>query len=119
MRESRAKAVSGEVLDAAPEEISQRVDLVFEVPGPEAPGFLRRQRRALQLGAALEEARESGAVTVDILEGMVAFLVDYITSPADRGAAREALWDASETQYKALLATIGGNAEVPLENSEV
>lgn len=82
--------------------------LVFSPPSPETPGYLRRMRDALEI-----RERLSGAATPEVLDAVVEFLLPYVTEPADRGAARDALWDANEEQFRALLDAVTGRAENP------
>ena len=84
-------------------------ELEFIVPGPDAPGYLRRQRKALEFSNRL-----TGDASPELLDELVGFLVGYITQPTDPEAAKEALWDASEDQFNALLDAISGTTgEVP------
>ena len=71
--------------------------LVFEVPGPEEPGYLRRIRQA----RAFLETREDRSLAS--LDAEIEFVLNYVSEPADREEARELLLDASELQYAELL----------------
>ncbi len=79
--------------------------IVFAIPDKDAPGFLRRQRQALVFA---EKARRD--MTPDTLDELVLFLSAFVTEPVDRGEAREALFDATETQIIGLLNSITGGA---------
>lgn len=85
--------------------------LVFRAPGREAPGFLRRARRALEFR---ERMSRVGEPTVGDLDEMVAFLGDYVVGLTGE-EAREALLDASEEQFFQMLGALigegGGQAE--------
>ena len=81
------------------------MELVFEVPGPDAPGYLRRQRKALEFRQASN--------TPEGLDSLVNFLVEYVKVPKDRKEAKKALWDASEEQIDELLDSISGTGKVP------
>jgi len=83
--------------------------LVFEAPTRQTPGYPRRMRRALELREQLQA--EPGPELVDTI---IEFLLPYVTEPADREAAIEALWDASEAQFEEMLAAVqGGNPADP------
>lgn len=79
--------------------------LEFEAPGPDAPGYLRRERTILEF---LE--RE---VSVGVYDEMVDFLLDYVKVPKDREKAKEALWEMSKTEFDELLELIRGRWQVP------
>ena len=80
------------------------MELVFEVPGPDASGYLRRQRKALEFRLASN--------TPEGLDSLVNFLVEYVKVPEDREDAKSALWDASEEQIDELLDAISGAGKV-------
>lgn len=75
----------------------------FSPPGPDTPGYLRRQRKALELFERLE-----GSPSPQLIDEMVEFLVEFVDVPEDPEEAREALWDASEEQFKQLLGVVTG-----------
>ena len=81
-------------------------NLVFTPPDENTPGFLRRQREALKFMQLLK-----GDPTVEAVDGMVDFLVEFVTEPADKKEATEALWDASEAQFNELLGAVLGKAD--------
>ena len=81
-------------------------NLVFTPPDENTPGFLRRQREALKFMQLLK-----GDPTVEAVDGMVDFLVEFVTEPADKNEAIEALWDASEAQFNELLGAVLGKAD--------
>jgi hypothetical protein len=84
--------------------------IVFELPGTETPGYLRRLRSAIEYSKALQSDP-----TPETLDKLIEFLLPFVTSPEDRMQAREALWDASEAQFNDLLSAItGGGTESPL-----
>lgn len=78
--------------------------LAFEIPDSSAPGFLRRQRDAMHYREQLR-TNPSG----ESMDAMIAFLLQFVTTPLDRGAARELLLDLSRQDYTKLLTAI--NAE--------
>ncbi len=82
--------------------------VVFSPPNPETPGYLRRMRDALEIREKL-----NGAANPATLDAVVEFLLPYVAEPADRDAARDALWEASEAQFRALLDAVTGGGENP------
>ena len=82
-------------------------EIVFEVPGPEAPGYLRR----LMAANKFTTMRNEGNITPEYYQNLITFLLAYIKKPADRDEAREALLDASELEYIDLLNAITGKAD--------
>lgn len=78
------------------------MEMVFSPPAKDSPGYLRRARTALELQEAMKSP------TIEALDRLVDFLAQYVTEPADREQAREALFDASEEQLMGLLETVGG-----------
>jgi Mg2+ and Co2+ transporter CorA len=83
--------------------------LVVDIPGPNAPGFLRRQKRAL----AIRE-RWVKDFSPDVIDELAKFLAEFVSQPADEAKAIEAILDASESQILEMLEAIGGGgAEVP------
>jgi len=82
-------------------------DLVFTPPDEQAPGFLRRQKKALVFVKAFSVDNP----TPEMVDEMVEFLVDYVTEPADRDEACELLWDASQAQIMELMQAVGGSSE--------
>ena len=82
-------------------------ELVFNPPDENAPGFLRRQKKALTFIRAFNVENP----TPDMVDEMVMFLLDYVTEPEDREEAIELLWDASQSQIMELMQAVGGNQE--------
>jgi hypothetical protein len=89
--------------------MTEKKQLVFEPPDENTPGYLRR----LMARDKFIHAIKSKDVTPEIYDDLIAFLLPYITQPEDRDEAKEALLDATEAQYKALLEAI--NPQVPTE----
>lgn len=83
------------------------MDIKIALPGKDKPGYLRRQRKALQFSQAFEAKQ----VSPELLDGLVEFLVDFVVEPADRDQAKELLWDASEEQFTEVLNAISGSGE--------
>lgn len=81
--------------------------LVFRVPGREAPGFLRRQMRALEFRDRLQGDDVSAAT----VQALVEFLAEFVAEPEEIEARREALMEASQQEFEDLLTAIGGQAE--------
>ena len=85
--------------------LTPQPEVVITLPGPDAPGFMRRQRRCQELRAALRTAT-APAAGVAAMEAMVAWLTQFVTTPADPQDAREALLDLSKQDYDALLQSV-------------
>lgn len=83
--------------------------LQITMPGMDEPGFLRRARQASVFRARL--LQESKDPSPALFDEMVEFLLPYITEPTDKDAARDALWDASATQFSELMAAFNGKGE--------
>lgn len=75
--------------------------LVFDIPGAEVPGFLRRQRIAM---LHLENLRTQGGLQT--MDEMITFLLTFVSAPTDREHARELLLDLSRADYRKLLNAI-------------
>lgn len=82
--------------------------LEFDLPTKETPGFLRRQRAALEF-----QARTRAGMTPDLVDEMVQFLVPYVSVPESREEAAEALWDASQEQFDTLFNALTGQESDP------
>ena len=80
--------------------------IVFEAPGKEEPGFLRRAKRALGFQQRFKED-----ASPELIDDLVAFLADYVTEPKDNDEAKDALLDASENQFMELLGSLSGEGE--------
>lgn len=77
----------------------------FEVPGKDAPGYLKRQRK-------LAEFMEMEGNSAARWDAMIEYLLDFVTEPKDRAEAREALWDMPEAEYDEMLDSLGSQGEV-------
>lgn len=84
-------------------------EIVFAPPSPDEPGYLRRSRRALEFKERLDAA--GGEMTVELVDELIGFLAQYVKQPEEPEARREALLDASESQFKQLLELLSGTAE--------
>lgn len=79
--------------------------IVFEPPGADAPGYLKRVKKALALGSVLKDKQNLQPEAVDEI---VAFLLPYVQEPTDRAKAEELLWTASEAQFLQLMDLVAG-----------
>ena len=68
-------------------------ELRFLVPGPDEPGFLKREQARLIF---LEEYLEIKKAK-DKLPFLIDYLVQFVTEPEDKKKAKELLWDAPES----------------------
>ena len=86
-----------------------KLKLVFDPPGADAPGYLKRQRKALELYEGSQK-NPSPAVT----DALVDFLAQYVSEPKDHEERKDALYEASENQITELIeAIVGGGEENP------
>ena len=84
-------------------------DIVIEVPDENQPGYLKR----LMAISRFEELRQEGHYTPEYYESLITFMLGYVTKPADRDEAREALMNASSKQYIGILDAIMGKDVSP------
>lgn len=86
-------------------------EVVIRAPGREAPGYLRRLRRALEF-----QERALGRMSLGLIDEMVAFVLAEAEVLAPEGAdARKVLLDLSKTEWNALLRVMtssGGDDDV-------
>jgi hypothetical protein len=80
--------------------------LIFTPPTADTPGYLRRARRGLEIHTAFK-----GNPTVQALDDMIDFLIEFVTEPADPKKAKELLWEASENEIETMLTTLWGGSE--------
>jgi len=74
--------------------------IIWDLPGPDDRGFLRRRREIIELLDA-EPSKEG-------MDAILAFLLPYVKSPRSRKAAMSALLDCSRVEYgKAVLSFLG------------
>jgi len=93
------------------------MDIVFELPTPQTPGYLRRVKALTEF----QESQKKEEDPVAKLEKMIEFLSGYVTEPADKKEAYEALLDASQEQIDGLFSLIAGKKEadiIPPANGE-
>ena len=105
-----------EKLQLVPEHEPQ--DLVVEQPKPNEKGYLKRQSKIVKFMHAFESAERSGVYDPDMIDNLIEFLVDYISTPTDRKEAENLLWELSEDEFKYVMAVIQGGdlALVPPTN---
>lgn len=94
---SKGRVTPEAALQAAP--VSQV--LRFDIPPPDAPGFLRRQRDAIQYREALRISP-----SVETMDALIGFLARFVTEPADPEQACELLLDLSRDDYNDLLRAV-------------
>ena len=82
-----------------------KTKLIFNPPSPDAPGYLRRTKKALEFRQAIE----SNQVTPGAIDALVDFLLPYVKEPKNRKEAKEALFDATESQFLQLIDVVSGN----------
>lgn len=79
------------------------MQLIFEAPTKDSPGFLKRLKKAMAFQAAIN-AQKVDEKTIDDL---VDFLAAYIKNETPENA-KEILLDASEAQFMEMLQSITG-----------
>jgi hypothetical protein len=89
------------------------MELNFKAPDKSAPGFLRRAIRAGELGDALK----TGNYTGKTLREMAEFLADYIDAPREQ--ALDAILDASEEEFLAMLGAVGGGNDTTIPPASI
>jgi hypothetical protein len=77
--------------------------LRFKVPGPDSPGYLKRVRQALAFRKSL-----TGEPTPEMIDELAVFLSGYVTEPESEEERIEALMDASQEDFLALLGALTG-----------
>lgn len=83
--------------------------LEINAPGPDEPGFARRLRKAAHFIDVVNRIEtDFGSVSVEDVDGMVSFIVDFVSVPADRSEAAELVWEASGNEFMTMLRAIGG-----------
>ena len=85
--------------------------LVFAPPDADAPGYLKRQRQALELFDGYKNDP-----SVDTVDKLIDFLLPFVTEPKTKAKAEEALWDASQNQIQQMIGVVVGGGEESEEN---
>lgn len=80
--------------------------LEFQIPGKDEPGFLRRQRQALEFQNKL-----TSNPGIDTFDDLLEWLAQFVKDPSEHQEKLDALMDASENQILALLEAIGGGGK--------
>jgi DNA-dependent RNA polymerase auxiliary subunit epsilon len=83
----------------------KKVQIRLEIPGKDDPGFLKRARKALIFR---EKLAANDGFTVEILDSIVDFILDYVKEPQDREEAKDVLFDLSQEQFYGVLGSVGG-----------
>lgn len=78
-------------------------EIRFVPPSPDAPGFLKRLRKALDL-----RKRWASMSDPEFIDELIEFLLPYVVEPTDRAEASEALMEASAKQFMAMLEAAQG-----------
>jgi len=89
------------------------MDIVFTVPGRDAKGWLRRQKKSIAMMRRLTDNELDPAKVDELVE----FLLPFIEVPVDRDEARDMLLDVSRDQFDAMLKKSQGIEDVPLAKS--
>ena len=89
--------------------MKKTVELTFNFPGPDAPGYLRRRREILEVMRS--EWTEAG------IEKMLAFLLQFVSEPKSRKDAQEAIENLSRVELGALFIKLLSPGEVDPNSS--
>ena len=81
-------------------------------PAKDAPGFLRRQRRMMDIDRRIK----GGDPTA--MDEMVDVLLPFVTEPSDRTAAADALWELSEAQFREVMTAFLGRTSSTGTNAD-
>ena len=68
-------------------------ELRFLVPGPDEPGYLKREQKRLLFLEEYEEIENAK----DKLPFLIDYLAGFVTEPKSKKEAKELLWDAPQT----------------------
>ena len=80
--------------------------LVFELPTPQTPGYLKRMRSAIEYN---KKIKSRDALDPGVVDDMVDFLLPYIKEPEDREEARKLMFDdLTEEQFSEMLDALSG-----------
>ncbi len=98
------------------------VRIIFEPPGKDEPGFLRRNKQAMVFSVRLRELqnknqREWTMKDTELFDDMIEFLLPYIKEPEDPEEARNMLWDASEEDFNKMFGAVQGLEEKTSEEN--
>ena len=82
-------------------------EITIKAPGREAPGYLRRMRRAM----TLQERQRTEGPSAGLLDEMLDFVLEEAEVSAPAGVdVREALLDLSRVEWEALMSATAGGA---------
>ena len=82
-------------------------EIVIRAPGREAPGYLRRMRRAMEL----QERQRTEGPSAGLLDELIDFVLAEATVAAPAGVdVREALLDLSQVEWNALMSATANGA---------
>lgn len=82
-------------------------EITIKAPGREAPGYLRRMRRAM----TLQERQRTEGPSAGLLDELIDFVLAEAEVSAPAGVdVREALLDLSQTEWNALMSATAGGA---------
>lgn len=87
----------------------------YAIPSPQTSGYLRRLQKAIEFQSLFK----SDSSNPETLEKMIDYMAGFITEPENPKEAREALLDATQEEYMALLKAIsGGDSPTSPEQTE-
>lgn len=80
------------------------MQITFQPPDENSPGYLRRLKQAL----SFQDAINSKKVSEKTIDDLAGFLSTYVVGIDDKEEAKNYLLDASENQFNEMLETITG-----------
>lgn len=91
--------------------MSDTITLQLRLPKSNEPGFLRRQRDIARIQTLMQ------AGDLSAFDKLVDILLPFVTEPADREAATNALLDASQDELMAALTALGNPQSQPEQSA--
>lgn len=77
----------------------KQLDLVLDIPGPDEPGFLKRQRTAMMFMRKMRAAEDATKYDETMIDDMARFVCQFVTEPEDTAEAIEIVLNLSENQF--------------------
>ena len=83
------------------------MNVVFDIPGPRDPGYLKRTMRMAEFNESLD-----GKGQVEQLNLTIDLLAEFVSEPKGKAKAREAVMDISQEEFESVMKRIqGGQAD--------
>ena len=91
--------------------------LVLTPPSASTPGYLKRMRIVSDIASRLT----GGEMSAALVDEMAEYILQYVTEPSDKTAARDLLFELSQEEFSAVFQQVNGVGEaaaVPLANEK-